>query len=109
MDKTQIVELMRSYDFIQNSVSSFARQYNISARTVSNYMKELNIIHKQSGLKTHKNRDKHGRFTFSKNEIDTPEKKTSNKIDLLAAQDKPRIRSFKEYSKKYDVYYSPKV
>uniref|UniRef100_A0A8R1ELB5 Uncharacterized protein n=1 Tax=Caenorhabditis japonica TaxID=281687 RepID=A0A8R1ELB5_CAEJA len=105
---------------------SFARKYNISSKTVSNYMKELNIVHKEKGVKSKINRDIHGKFTFSNSKdlevVKDPGifekeqiKVESKKVDLLdkpkvlpkvSESDKQRIRSFKDFNKKYDVYFS---
>lgn len=43
MDHDELVELIRSYDFKQNSKVSFARTYYVSISTVDKYVKKYDI------------------------------------------------------------------
>lgn len=64
MERNEIVNLLTEYDFNQNSKISFARKYNISVKTVNNYLKRFNIKVNKMRLQTNRNRDQFGRFTF---------------------------------------------
>lgn len=74
----ELIEYMKSYDFINNSKVSFAKKYNISVKTVCRYLKLNNIEHRKREIIQHFNRDSFGRFTFSNNNNDN---KIENKLN----------------------------
>jgi hypothetical protein len=65
MNKAEIIKIMKQYDFINNTKESFAKKYNISSKTVSNYIKEFDIKCKKSGVIVNRNRDSFGKFTYT--------------------------------------------
>jgi hypothetical protein len=79
MNKTEIIKLMKEYDFVNNTKKSFAKKYNISSKTVSNYIKEFGIKCKKSGVNVDRNRDIFGKFAYGLSERnDTSSNKNYN-------------------------------
>lgn len=79
MNKTEIIKLIKEYDFINNTKESFAKKYNISSKTVSNYIKEFDIKCKKSGVIVYRNRDNFGKFAYGLSERnDTSSNKNYN-------------------------------
>jgi hypothetical protein len=113
MEKEELIEKIKLWDFKKNSKKMFAEKYNISIKTVDRYIEKYNIPYEKRVFGVVKNRDKYGRYR-----IDTDGNKVSvyNVLDQSTTpkdlnvcetnnKNKP-IRSFKEYNKKYDEYFT---
>ena len=66
MNKNEFIDLLKEYDFVNNSVKSFSEMYNICSKTVIKYLKIENIkYNNQKGLITIRNRDVNGRYCLN--------------------------------------------
>jgi hypothetical protein len=102
MNKDEIIKLIKEYDFIINSKTSFANKYNISTKTVSNYIKEFNINCKKSGVTIVRDRDISGKFIYKSN---TNKNILENNKSEVLNNYKP-IRSCKDFNQRFDKYFN---
>ena len=63
MNKDEFIELLKSYDFIKNSVQSFCHKYNINPKTVRKYLQENNIEYNKRTIIVEIKRDANGRYS----------------------------------------------
>lgn len=72
--KERLVEMLKDYDFMNNSIRSFSKKYNINCKTVSKYLREYNINYNQKHSVIARHRDVTGRYCLPAN--DNKETKT---------------------------------
>ena len=66
--KENICKKLKTYDFENNSIKSFADSFGISSKTVKRYLKECNIrVNKRNIIQSHK-RDYTGKFCLKRND-----------------------------------------
>jgi uncharacterized protein YlaI len=112
MERKELIEKLKRWNFEKNSKKMFAEKYNISVKTVDRYTEKYNIPYEKRVFEVAKNRDKHGKFVY-----DEPNNQTNDQLSNQSTTDKQSeasssrfenkpIRSLKEYNKKYDKYFS---
>jgi hypothetical protein len=67
--KQDFIKLLVNYDFINNSIRSFSKKYNVHYNTVSKYLRENNICYNRKETNLERIRDVNGKFILSVNEI----------------------------------------
>ncbi len=66
--KENICKKLKTYDFENNSIKSFADSFGISSKTVKRYLKECNIrVNKRNIIQSHK-RDCTGKFCLKRDD-----------------------------------------
>ena len=64
--KDDLVILLKQYDFITHSVTSFSNKYNVNSKTVIKYLRENNIkYNNKSVVITNRVRDVNGRYCLN--------------------------------------------
>lgn len=65
MDSVKLLEYLKLWDFENRSKKEFAEKYNVSVRTIDNYIKKHNIHYAKRVFGVNIPRDKFGRYTLS--------------------------------------------
>ena len=63
--KKDFIDLLKNYDFINNSIRSFSKKYNIHYNTVSKYLRENDIQYNRKESELERKRDASGKFSIS--------------------------------------------
>lgn len=73
MEKEKLISILKSYDFINNSMYKFSKEYGISYSTVKKYLVQNNIKHRQNkqGLVRYR---EHGKFALKPETLEKIEK-----------------------------------
>ena len=85
MNINEFIDLLKEYNFINNSVKSFSERNNVCCKTIIKYLKIENIkYNNQKGIITIKNRDANGRSVIGRinnsNTKETSKQTTTNYI-----------------------------
>ena len=88
MTPEELIEILKEYDFKNNSVKKFSREYNICEKTIVKYLRNNNIQYSNRVIKSNIPRDSLGRFKLVEQNC---------KID--------NVTNFSEFSNKYRNYF----
>jgi hypothetical protein len=92
--KQELINLLKQYDFINNSIGSFSLKYGVSSKTISKYLRENNIPYNRKETSIERDRDNSGKFIFSKY------KKDDDRIKYQS-DERRKCRSFKDLNNLY--------
>jgi len=91
MDLIELKEKIFNYNFIENSISSFSKEYKICTKTISKYLNKWNIPYQKREINIKQNRDRFGKFKLENLQIaevlQKPKIKSKNKNPLIKSQE----------------------
>ena len=128
MTPSELIKILKEYDFKKNSVRSFSLKHKITEKTILKYLKEHNIPHNNRKISYEMTRNCLGQYTF-KNEVTNKsfQDPTQSKCDI---KDKIRtsftqqsssqsinqshqnkksttgVKNLTEFNKKYEKFFS---
>ena len=89
--KVEFLQLLKNYDFTNNSIQSFSKLYGVHYNTVEKYLRENNIKYNRKESNIIRPRNQNGKVSLSISESYIPQK-----INYL--QD-PKLKMHKEHNK----------
>lgn len=89
--KEEFLQLLKNYDFTNNSIRSFSKLYGVHYNTVAKYLRENNIKYNRKESNIIRPRNPNGKFSLSISESYIPQK-------INSLQD-PKLKMHKEHNK----------
>jgi hypothetical protein len=65
MEREDVIRLMKTYDFKENSAASFSKTYGITPKTIKKLLLQHSIPHNTHRINIKQPRDVHGRFQIA--------------------------------------------
>ena len=66
MEKQDIINILKQYNFLENSIRKFSLEYKITEKTIKKYLVENNIPYSKRTIKYEIPRDVNGRYKLNK-------------------------------------------
>jgi len=130
MTPSELIKILKEYDFKKNSVRSFSLKYIITEKTILKYLKEHKIPYNNRKVSYEMTRNCLGQYTF-KNDVNEVDKKScqnpsdtkneskTNSVqqsstqfsnlnhEIVSNKKNPddRVKNFTEFSKKYEKFF----
>lgn len=89
MEKEKLISILKSYDFMNNSMTKFSKEYGVSLSTVKKYLVENQIKHRVNKTGIIRYRE-NGRFAFkpeikekiNQNNVKIQQKTKNNSLNI---------------------------
>ena len=90
MEKQDIINILKQYNFLENSIRKFSLEYKITEKTVKKYLVENNIPYSKRTIKYEIPRDVNGRYKLKVNKGQRSNNNQSNENNNQIKQSLPK-------------------